>query len=54
MAVSVFFVYLPILNGLDVNNRRKELMAIVKRAVAALKEYDYEVVIDEYTERYGL
>ena len=39
------------------------LMAIAKRAVAVLKEYDYdnledvidaEVVINEYTERYGL
>ena len=38
-------------------------MPIAKRAVAVLKEYDYdnledvidaEVVIDEYTERYGL
>ena len=41
----------------------QELMAIAKRAVAVLKEYDYdnledvidaEVVINEYTERYGL
>ena len=45
------------------NGDLQELMAIAKRAVAVLKEYDYdnlddvvdaEVVIDEYTERYGL
>ena len=68
--LAFIFVFLPILNGLDElwkQPRRKrdlqELMAIAKRAVAVLKEYDYdnlddvidaEVVIDEYTERYGL
>ena len=68
--LAFLFVYLPILNGLDElwkQPQRKrdlqELMAIAKRAVAVLKEYDYdnlddvvdaEVVIDEYTERYGL
>ena len=68
--LAFLFVYLPILNGLDElwkQPQRKrdlqELMAITKRAVAVLKEYDYdnlddvvdaEVVIDEYTERYGL
>ena len=68
--LAFLFVFLPILNGLDElwkQPQRKrdlqELMAIAKRAVAVLKEYDYdnlddvvdaEVVIDEYTERYGL
>ena len=68
--LAFLFVYLPILNGLDElwkQPQRKrdlqELMAIAKRAVAVLKEYDYdnlddvvdaEVVIAEYTERYGL
>ena len=68
--LAFLFVYLPILNGLDElwkQPQRKrdlqELMAIAKRAVAVLKEYDYdnlddvvdaEVVIDEYTKRYGL
>lgn len=68
--LAFLFVYLPLLNGLDElwkQPQRKrdlqELMAIAKRAVAVLKEYDYdnlddvvdaEVVIDEYTERYGL
>ena len=68
--LAFLFVYLPILNGLDElwkQPQRKrdlqELMAIAKRAVAVLKEYDYdnledvidaEVVIDEYTERYEL
>lgn len=68
--LAFLFVYLPILNGLDElwkQPQRKrdlqELMAIAKRAVAVLKEYDYdnlddvidaEVVINEYTERYGL
>ena len=67
--LAFLFVYLPILNGLDElwkQPQRKrdlqELMAIAKRAVAVLKEYDYdnlddvvdaEVVINEYTERYG-
>ena len=68
--LAFLFVFLPILNGLDElwkQPQRKrdlqELMAIAKRAVAVLKEYDYdnlddvvdaEVVINEYTERYGL
>jgi len=68
--LAFLFVYLPILNGLDElwkQPQRKrdlqELMPIAKRAVAVLKEYDYdnlddvidaEVVINEYTERYGL
>ena len=68
--LAFLFVYLPILNGLDElwkQPQRKrdlqELLAIAKRAVAVLKEYDYdnlddvidaEVVINEYTERYGL
>ena len=68
--LAFLFVYLPLLNGLDElwkQPQRKrdlqELMAIAKRAVAVLKEYDYdnlddvidaEVVINEYTERYGL
>lgn len=68
--LAFLFVFLPILNGIDElwkQPQRKrdlqELMAIAKRAVAVLKEYDYdnlddvvdaEVVIDEYTERYGL
>ncbi len=68
--LAFLFVYLPILNGLDElwkQPQRKrdlqELMAIAKRAVAVLKEYDYdnlddvidaEVVIKEYTERYDL
>ena len=59
-----------IINGIDElwkQPQRKrdlqELMQIAKRAVAVLKEYDYdnledvidaEVVINEYTERYGL
>ena len=63
-------VFFPFLNGVDElwkQPQRKrdlqELMPIAKRAVAVLKEYDYdnlddvvdaEVVIDEYTERYGL
>ena len=68
--LAFLFLFLPILNGLDElwkQPQRKrdlqELMAITKRAVAVLKEYDYdnledvidaEVVIDEYTERYEL
>ena len=68
--LAFLFVYLPILNGMDElwkQPQRKrdlqELMGIAKRAVAVLKEYDYdnlddvvdaEVVINEYTERYGL
>ena len=68
--LAFLFVYLPILNGMDElwkQPQRKrdlqELMPIAKRAVAVLKEYDYdnledvidaEVVIDEYTERYEL
>ena len=68
--LAFIFVYIPFLNGLDElwkQPQRKrdlqELMAIAKRAVAVLKEYDYdnledvvdaEVVIAEYTERYGL
>lgn len=68
--LAFLFVFLPILNGLDElwkQPQRKrdlqELMAIAKRAVAVLKEYDYdnlddvidaEVVINEYTERYDL
>lgn len=68
--LAFLFVYLPILNGLDElwkQPQRKrdlqELMAIAKRAVAVLKEYDYdnledvidaEVVINENTERYEL
>ena len=68
--LAFLFLFLPILNGLDElwkQPQRKrdlqELMAIAKRAVAVLKEYDYdnlddvidaEVVIAEYTERYGL
>ena len=68
--LAFLFVYLPILNGLDElwkqPQRKRDLqvlMAIAKRAVAVLKEYDYdnlddvidaEVVINEYTERYGL
>ena len=68
--LAFLFLFLPILNGLDElwkQPQRKrdlqELMAIAKRAVAVLKEYDYdnlddvidaEVVINEYTERYGL
>ena len=68
--LAFLFVFLPILNGLDElwkQPQRKrdlqELLAIAKRAVAVLKEYDYdnlddvidaEVVINEYTERYGL
>ena len=63
-------VFFPFLNGVDElwkQPQRKrdlqELMAIAKRAVAVLKEYDYdnlddvidaEVVINEYTERYEL
>ena len=68
--LAFLFVYLPILNGMDElwkQPQRKrdlqELMGKAMRAVAVLKEYDYdnlddvvdaEVVIDEYTERYGL
>ena len=68
--LAFLFLFLPILNGLDElwkQPQRKrdlqELMAIAKRAVAVLKEYDYdnledvidaEVVINEYTELYGL
>ena len=68
--LAFLFVFLPIINGMDElwkQPQRKrdlqELMAIAKRAVAVLKEYDYdnlddvidaEVVINEYTERYGL
>ena len=69
--IVLFVIYFPfIINKLDElwkQPQRKrdlqELMAIAKRAVAVLKEYDYdnlddvvdaEVVIDEYTERYGL
>ena len=68
--LAFLFLFLPILNGLDElwkQPQRKrdlqELMAIAKRAVAVLKEYDYdnledvidaEVVINEYTERYDL
>ena len=70
LPLAFLFVYIPFLNGLDElwkQPQRKrdlqELMPIAKRAVAVLKEYDYdnlddvvdaEVVIDEYTERYGL
>ena len=69
-SLAFIFVYMTILNWVDElwkQPQRKrdlqELMAIAKRAVAVLKEYDYdnlddvvdaEVVIDEYTERYGL
>ena len=68
--LAFIFVYMTILNWVDElwkQPQRKrdlqELMAIAKRAVAVLKEYDYdnlddvidaEVVINEYTERYGL
>ena len=68
--LAFLFVFLPILNGMDElwkQPQRKrdlrELMGKAMRAVAVLKEYDYdnlddvvdaEVVIDEYTERYGL
>ena len=68
--LAFLFLYLPFLNGLDElwkQPKRKqdlqELMSIAKRAVAVLKEYDYdnledvidaEVVINEYTERYDL
>ena len=68
--LALFFFYFPLINGLDElwkQPQRKrdlqELMAIAKRAVAVLKEYDYdnledvidaEVVINEYTELYGL
>ena len=68
--LAFLFLFLPILNGLDElwkQPQRKrdlqELMAIAKRAVAVLKEYVYDnlddvidadVVIHEYTERYGL
>ena len=70
LPLAFLFVYIPFLNGLDElwkQPQRKrdlqELMPIAKRAVAVLKEYDYdnledvidaEVVINEYTERYGL
>lgn len=68
--LAFIFVYMTILNWVDElwkQPQRKrdlqELMAIAKRAVAILKEYDYdnlddvidaEVVINEYTERYDL
>ena len=68
--LAFIFVYMTILNWVDElwkQPQRKrdlqELMTIAKRAVAVLKEYDYdnlddvidaEVVINEYTERYGL
>ena len=68
--LAFIFVYMTILNWVDElwkQPQRKrdlqELMPIAKRAVAVLKEYDYdnlddvvdaEVLIDEYTERYGL
>ena len=68
--LALFFFYFPLINGLDElwkqPQRKRDLqesMAIAKRAVAVLKEYDYdnlddvvdaEVVINEYTERYGL
>lgn len=69
--IVLFVIYFPfIINRIDElwkQPQRKrdlqELMAIAKRAVAVLKEYDYdnlddvidaEVVIAEYTERYGL
>ena len=68
--LAFIFVYMTILNWVDElwkQPQRKrdlqELMAIAKRAVSVLKEYDYdnledvvdaEVVINEYTERYGL
>lgn len=68
--LAFIFVYMTILNWVDElwkQPQRKrdlqELMAIAKRAVVVLKEYDYdnlddvvdaEVVINEYTERYGL
>ena len=68
--LAFLFVFLPILNGMDElwkQPQRKrdlqELMGKAMRVVAVLKEYDYdnlddvvdaEVVIDEYTERYGL
>ena len=70
LPLAFLFVYIPFLNGLDElwkQPKRKrdlqELMPIAKRAVAVLKEYDYdnledvidaEVVINEYTQRYGL
>ena len=70
LPLAFLFVYIPFLNGLDElwkQPKRKrdlqELMPIAKRAVAVLKEYDYdnledvidaEVVINEYTERYDL
>lgn len=70
LPLAFLFVYIPFLNGLDElwkQPQRKrdlqELMQIAKRAVAVLKEYDYdnledvidaEVVINEYTERYDL
>ena len=69
--IVLFVIYFPfIINRIDElwkQPQRKrdlqELMAIAKRAVAVLKEYDYdnlddvidaEVVINEYTERYDL
>ena len=68
--LAFIFVYMTILNWVDElwkQPQRKrdlqELMGRAMRAVAVLKEYDYdnledvvdaEVVIDEYTERYGL
>lgn len=68
--LAVLFLFPPFLNGLDElwkqpqrKRNLQELMAIAKRAVAVLKEYDYdnlddvvdaEVIIAEYTEQYGL
>ena len=68
--LALFFFYFPLINGIDElwkqpkrKRELKKLMAIAKRAVAVLKEYVYdnledvidaEVVINEYTERYGL
>ena len=58
--LALFFFYFPLINGID---ELWKLMAIAKRAVAVLKEYVYDnlddvidadVVIHEYTERYGL
>ena len=66
----LLFIFVPTINGLDElwsqsdrKRQLRELMAIAKRAVAVLKEYDYdnlddvvdaEVIIAEYTEQYGL
>ena len=66
----LLFIFVPTINGLDElwsqsdrKRQLRELMVIAKRAVAVLKEYDYdnlddvvdaEVIIAEYTEQYGL